>query len=687
MNVKEDHYKCSDIAVVGMAVATARANSLKSFWEVLEDGVDCVSEIPPMRKKALDQYYNLFYPDAAPTEYSLGAYLSDISTFDYSFFNISKRDAILIDPNQRFFLTTSWKAFEDAGINPFSLKNRKTGVYVGYAGDEQYKQIVSSVYPDRIAAGLPGLLPSMISGRVSYQFNLNGPNMVINTSCSSSLVAIHVACTELIHGECDIALAGGVQIYALPKRLIKTGVEASDGRTKAFDDKADGTGTGEGCGVVILKLLSQAVKDNDRIYAVIKGSAVNSDGTSQGITAPNPASQTKVLLEAWKKAGIQPGNIRYIEAHGTGTRIGDPIEVQAINEAFRNYTDATHFCKIGSLKTNFGHLDSAAGIVGFVKSVLSLYHKKIPPSLHYTTPNRFIDFEHSAVEVNKFLQNWKDENIPRICGVSSFGMSGTNCHIVLQEFTNIDNKKSRCLKKNFVFSLSAKDISALHKLIGIYIDFLEALQGVSLKNICFTTNTGRCHFDLRIALVVSTIHELITKLTKLYVSGIHSQMEAHVFFSGDIHNFEETATQFNDLTANLGLDYVRGKNVKWDSLYESEWIEKVELPGYALNEKQCWIKLNNKNTESSVQIYGRTSVTATEKRLATYFANCLDINQLHVDDDFFEIGGDSLAAIHLLQQIQNNEGITIKYMEFVKVSSLARLAAYLDNLQAGGHTC
>lgn len=289
-----------------------------------------------------------------------------------------------------------------------------------------------------------GNLSPIIASRISYLLDLRGPSMVVNTLCSSSLVALHLGCQSLKkNGECSMALIGGVQINLIPIRQVEVGIESSSKRTRTFDHQSDGTGAGEGVIAFLLKPLEKAMKDEDNIYAVIKGSAYNQDGASAGLTAPNPAAQEDVIIKAWQEAGLDPETISYIEAHGTGTRLGDPIEIDGIKRAFRRYTDKRQFCAIGSVKSNIGHLDASAGLAGLLKAVLALQKGKIPPTINFERPNKMIAFHKSPVYVNTKLREWETDGFPRRCGVSSFGFSGTNCHVILEEAPHMEAGKDK----------------------------------------------------------------------------------------------------------------------------------------------------------------------------------------------------------------------------------------------------
>src|SRR5256885_5991510 len=334
-------------------------------------------------------------------------------------------------PQQRFALELTCAAIENAGYSLKQFQGSRTSVSLS-ALQNSYSALLG---PERDGPALIGNLTASVAGKVSYYLDLRGPAMMIDTSCSSSLVAVHDACSKLLLGEADYAIAGGVNLYVFFPELDHfsdpLGIAAPDGKSKTFAADADGTGIGEGAGIVLLKPLEKAVRDRDHIQAVIKASAINQDGgRSNGVAAPSPLAQTDVIIETWRRAKVDPDTLTFIEAHGTGTYLGDPIEMQALTDAFRQFTDRRRFCAISSVKTNIGHLGFAAGISGLIKSVLALKHRKLFPSLHFNQPNPHIDFDNTPLFVNTELRHWEFENIPRKAAVSSFGISGTNSHVV-----------------------------------------------------------------------------------------------------------------------------------------------------------------------------------------------------------------------------------------------------------------
>ena len=432
-----NQFNGSEIAIIAIAGKFPGTKDMESFWQNLRDGVEFISWLTDEELiksgVSLDLLNN-------PNYVKSSAVLSDIELFDANFFGYSAKEAELIDPQQRLFLELAWEATEKAGYDPETYSGL-IGVYGG-VGMSRYLltnliphyQLSETIDPLQLAiSNDKDFLPT----RVAYKLNLTGPAVNVQTACSTSLVAVHVACQGLLNGECDVALAGGVTL-GIPQKigyLYQEGMILSpDGHCRTFDAKAQGTIAGSGAGIVVLKRLKDAIADRDQIHAIIKGSAINNDGAMKvGFTAPSVSGQAAVIGEAQAIAGVDAETISYIEAHGTATPIGDPIEIAALTQAFSQSTDKKGFCAIGSLKTNLGHLDTAAGVAGLIKTVLALQNKMLPPSLHFETPNPKIDFANSPFYVNTTLKEWITNNTPRRAGVSSFGIGGTNAHVIVEE--------------------------------------------------------------------------------------------------------------------------------------------------------------------------------------------------------------------------------------------------------------
>jgi amino acid adenylation domain-containing protein len=611
-----------EIAIIGIAAKLPMANGIEEFWYNLKNGIDCVRTIPDSRKQDILNLPYFAVQDGNEAEFSEGAYLDEIDKFDCNYFRISPKEASLMDPNQRMFLETAWSAIEDAGYGGEKITGSRTGVFVGFGSDAEYKRFIMDTDPSLLSFSVSGNVKPIIASRLSFLKDFRGPSLIVDTTCSSSLMAVHLACNSIRNGECEMAVAGSSQIHFLPVRQAKIGVESSDGRAKTFDDMSDGTGAGEGVIAILLKPLSKAEKDGDHIYAVIKGSAANHDGHSIGITAPNAIAQEDVIINAWKDAEVDPETISYIEAHGTGTKLGDPIEIDGIQKAFKRFTDRRQFCAVGSVKTNIGHLDSSAGLAGLLKNVLLLKNKQLVPSLHFKKPNRKINFEESPVYVNDSLTDWIAEDFPRRCGISSFGLSGTNCHIVLEEAPVAREQKDKETDAPNVLTLSAKSEKSFKELISRTIRQIERVHDCSLRDICYTSNTGRGHYEIRLALLVKDKEDLLKKLREISISDFVGKTSPELYFGkhrvisvndeinepGDI-----TEHEINNLTkkADMKLSefgsnnrnenllneicelYISGAEVKWSGLYNNENRKRVSLPTYAFEKKRCWLDIKS----------------------------------------------------------------------------------------------
>lgn len=616
-------YSSGDIAIIGMSARLPGVDSVSQFWNKIARGTDFIGYIPEQRKKDLEDYFNFIGRLEQEHNFEEGAYLSHIDNFDYGFFNISPNEAAFMDPNQRLFLETAWETIEDAGYGSNKIMGSKTAVFVGFCNEPEYKKLIYDVVdPSFYSMSVPGNLSPIIASRISYLLDLKGPSMIVNTLCSSSLVALHLGCQSLKNDECSMALIGGVQINLLPIRQVKMGIESSSKRTRTFDHQSDGTGTGEGVIAVLLKPLDKAIKDEDNIYAVIKGSAYNQDGASAGLTAPNPAAQEDVIIKAWQEAGVDPETISYIEAHGTGTRLGDPIEIDGIQRAFRKYTDKRQFCAIGSVKSNIGHLDASAGLAGLLKAVLALQKGQIPPTINFDRPNKMIAFHESPVYVNTKLKEWETNGFPRRCGVSSFGFSGTNCHVILEEAPPMDaGKDKKDIKggENRILTLSAKTEWSLERLVTLYskLDYDE----LGWENVCYSASNGRTHYNCRLAIIAESKEDLKRKLERFIQLGIKSSNENGIYYNkfkiinenktlrehGEITKEEkrtidchaktllETIKSKDDLNSETLIEicelYVKGAEIEWEVPYQFSPKRKVRLPVYPFNSRRCWVNI------------------------------------------------------------------------------------------------
>ncbi|MBK3494739.1 SDR family NAD(P)-dependent oxidoreductase [Viridibacillus sp. YIM B01967] len=615
------------IAIIGMGCKFANSDTPDEYWENLINGNSCLIDFPEDRRKYFspltnNPHYAEFLgntfknePETKAEEGKAG-YLKDIDKFDAAFFNIPPREARFMDPAQRLFLETAWNAVEDAGYGGNKLYGSDTGIFLGRdcTSGTFYRYIT-----ERDPMHLTGTWEGILASRLNYIFNFSGPSMVIDTACSSGLVAVHMAAQALRNNECEMAIAGGISIGTSAQQkdedeeadALNT-VSSADNLVRTFDRKSTGTVFGEGIGTLFLKKLSKAKEDGDQIYAVIKGSAINNDGASNGITAPNPKAQEDVITRAWKQAKIKPETVSYIEAHGTGTLLGDPIEIKGITRAFRKYTNKNQFCGIGSAKTSMGHLVGASGLAGIIKVILSLKNEMIPANLNFEEPNQHIDFPNSPLFVVDKNKEWKRSSTPRRGAISSFGFSGTNCHMILEEAPVKEPAVSRTPVPHLLF-LSAKKEHLLKELVYRYADFLHQDPDISLEDLCYTASTGRGHFSHRLAVIAHDLDELRTKLRNLTQQSFKQIEEEGVYYGfWKIVSDKRASIGENELTDHLkkqlnlevqsfikifdtadqqhlqllGDYYVRNADIEWESLYPAG--KKASLPTYPFERNVYW---------------------------------------------------------------------------------------------------
>lgn len=503
------------IAIVGMGCRfPGESNTPQQFWRNLKNGFDAIKEVPSDRWD-IKEFYDpdIDAPGKICTPY--GAFVDDVDKFDAAFFGISPLEASNMDPQQRLVLEVVWEALENSRIPPGTLFNSRTGVFLGiYSNDYGGHLLFGQDSKNINAYSGTGNSHNVASGRVSYCLGLKGPSISVDSACSSSLVTVHLACQSLRNKECNVALAGGVSLILRPELSItytKARMLSPDGRCKTFDASANGIGRGEGCGFVVLKRLSDALENEDNIWAIIRGSAVNQDGRSSGLTAPNGQSQEEVVLAALDSAGVKPREIDYVEAHGTGTSLGDPIEVRALGKVLSKDRGREERFLIGSVKTNMGHLEAAAGIAGLIKTVLILKHKKIPPHLHFKRINPHLSLKDIPIKIPTSLKPFKKKG-KILAGISSFGWSGSNAHVILEE-----HKEKKLKERNLNLSahpifLSAKDFNGLRDVVEQNHKFLVENPKINIESLCYSYLAGRDHFDHRLAIVGGSREDINKKM-------------------------------------------------------------------------------------------------------------------------------------------------------------------------------
>ncbi|MEJ2416447.1 MAG: SDR family NAD(P)-dependent oxidoreductase, partial [Exilibacterium sp.] len=622
------------IAVIGLSGRYPKSETMALFWQNLQDGSDCITEIPPERWPLED----FFVPDKrqalkqAKSYSKWGGFLSGFAEFDPLFFNISPSEAQGMDPQERQFLECCWAVFEDAGYTKQRLQqqhNGQVGIFVGITktgfglhGPDLWRQ-GETLFP-RISFG-------SVANRISYLLNLRGPSMPIDTMCSASLTAVHEACEHIYRAECELAVAGGVNLYLHPANYIELcafQMLSVDGQCKSFSEGGNGFVPGEGVGAVLLKPLVLAKRDCDHIYATIRGTSINHGGKTNGYTDPNPVAQGELIRAALDKAGINARTVSYIEAHGTGTELGDPIEITGLQQAFEPDTQDKQFCAIGSIKTNIGHLEAAAGIAGLTKIILQLKHRKLVPSLHASKTNPNIDFKNTPFFLQKNLEEWKrpciklngeEQEFPLRAGISSFGAGGANAHVLVEEHidsTIIDNDAIERSAVPLLILLSAKSEDRLVCSVQNMIDHLEGCKDLpycELRNLAFTLQVGREAMEARLAIIVQSCRELLDKLQN-FLAGktvISNLFHGRAQENDDIHTILSIVDETTDVIETLLKDgrydhianlWVKGANFEWRKLYKDNHPQCVSLPSYPFRKQRYWIDSKIINSHRNINL-------------------------------------------------------------------------------------
>lgn len=579
--------KLSPIAVIGMAGRFPEADDVQGFWENLASGKDSVRPVPARR----------FWPHTANETSDVefckqGGFLDRVDQFDPLFFDISPREAELMDPQQRIFLEESWRAFEDAGLSAEYLNSRECGVFVG-ATPGDYKVWLGEKGHKPEAFTLVGNDEAILAARVSYLMNLKGPCFTVNTACSSSLIAFCLACDSLNSGQCDVALVGGVSIYSTQQfhlEASRAGILSPKGKCKTFDDSADGFVPGEAVGALVLKRLEDALRDGDRIHGVVDGWGMNQDGRSNGITAPNAVSQTELIRKVSQRFSINPDTISYVETHGTGTKLGDPIEVAALTDAFGSRK--SHPLLLGSVKTNVGHPFAAAGVTGLIKILLCLKHKQLPASLHFKTENRHIDLSGAGFEVCRELRSWKhrSNDEPLRAALNSFGFSGSNTHVVLSEAPKGNTSDDEVYRGPFLIPVSAKTHTALKRRIRDLIDWIQSHPEASLRDISYSLSARWTHHSERRAIVAHTTDEALNLLEK-YLKKLQSESD---YISQQRRPSAPVTGLFEQKAGSLTQEdwihfqkaYESGQDLPWHSLFKTGRL--LDLPKYPFELESYW---------------------------------------------------------------------------------------------------
>lgn len=686
-----DKAASSDVAVIGIACHFPEADSKEEFWHNLDSGRLSIRPFPAHRRADLAAI------DNGQAELFCGGFLNNVDGFDSAYFNIAPAIARHMDPYHRLFLMTLIETIEDAGYSRQEVSGKNIGVF---AGNDHTHRLFNS-YLDFVDEpgfnAITGSWTAIFASRLSYLLNLKGPAMVVDTSCSSGLVALDCAIKALHAGDCEAALVGAANLFFAPGKGIVGDIENDDFRVRAFDEKATGTAWGEGVAALMVKTLAAAERDGDTIYGVIKGIAVNNDGASNGITAPNAKAQQDVVLRAWEKAGINPEHISYIESHGTGTNLGDPIEIKGLAGAFGRHTKRKQFCGLGSVKTNIGHTVGVAGLASLIKVLMAMKHQRLPASLNFDVPNSFIDFCNSPIFINDHSRHWAAEG-KRLAGVSSFSLSGTNCHVVVQEPEL--SISAVATARVHLFPVSARNEMLLQQTLQRYIQFIEREPSASFTDICATAAIGREHHALRAAIVcdnpIQLKNQLIALLNGLVqgeslnqLTGLASAdiaQEKTAVLDKSARAITDSGKTVFDITEleQLALLYNAGAFINWPALFMGTGWKRAHLSAQPFLLERYWDKAagqvseknigHNTNTdakpdldlqqilslldEQSQLFIGIPANATTEviayKLTAYVIAETLGYKQLAWHDDFYALGGDSISAariIHILNEL------------------------------------
>lgn len=597
-----------DIAIIGMSFKLPGANTINELWDNLSEKKDLISEIP-LERWDYRKYYSTDVTIDNKTNSKWGGFIKGQDEFDAKFFNISPREAELMDPQQRLYIQAAWSSIEDSGYKISAMSGKKVGVFSGVQFSD-YQQLLSASMDKVYAQSSIGNATALLSNRISYLFNFKGPSESIDTACSSSLVALHNAVKSIQNGESEMALAGGVSLMLDPNTYVGAGVMgvfSPEGRCKTFDKSANGYVKGEGLGVLVLKPLEKALLDEDHIYGIIKGSAVNHGGRANSLTAPNSEAQSDLITEALRESEVSVEDISYIEAHGTGTELGDPVEVDGLKQVFKTMKTGEKRIGLGSIKSNIGHLEPASGIAGVIKVLASMKEKKLPGVAHFKTLNPYINIEKTPFYIVEKTIPWKPlgETGTRIAGVSSFGFGGTNAHVIIQEHLSGDNSDMKNSLKENIFVLSAKNKVVLKEYCKLLSDYLT--KEISLVNVAYTLQCGREEMSERVAIIANTMEDLKEKLLNVY----NNEMSIHNIYRGSTKDRKNNDRQLDKVHEaieksnykRIGDFWTKGESIKWEELWKKSSGRKISLPTYPFNKTHYWIPFKPKKKEKRIVIH------------------------------------------------------------------------------------
>lgn len=672
-SVKQEDFSLSEkandeekIAIVGLSGKYPGANNIEEFWENLKNGKDSVTEIPKDRWD-LGSFYDDEKGKTGKSYSKWGGFIEDVDKFDPLFFKISPREAEIMEPQERLFLQTAWETIEDAGYTRDGLREStqandlkgNIGVFVGVMYEEYQLYGIEEQHKGN-QINLVGN-PSSIANRVSYFFNFHGPSMALDTMCSSSITAVELACQSILNGDCKAAIAGGVNVSIHPNKyllLSKAGFASSTGRCKSFGEGGDGYVPSEGVGAVLLKKLSEAERDGDQIYGIIRGASLNHGGKTNGYTVPNPKAQASVIKTALKKANLQANEISYIEAHGTGTSLGDPIEIASLKKAFQ-VKDKNFLCKIGSVKSNIGHCESAAGISGITKVLLQLKNKQLAPSIHAEVQNPNINFNNTPFRVQKVLEPWGTNKKPRIAGISSFGAGGSNAHLIIEEY-NIQKKIINNDSHIPLWILSAKSEKQLKEYAEKLLRFIRTQEKKSPQNIAYTLQVGREAMTHRLAFYAITIEEGISELS----SFLNGTLLNYHYGVEDVELLKaENTTDIKIESLNKNRDqkllklWCSGLMIEWSKFYNQEELpQKISLPTYPFLKKRCWFP-------KGIEVNETLEKTEIENRIHPLLhKNISDLYDIKFQSNFY--GNETFLTDHVIKSEKLFPGVA--YIELAR---------------------
>lgn len=654
-------YSGCEIAIIGTSCRFPMSNSREELWGHLQAGKELISVFSDEElENEVEERVRI-----SPNYVRAKGLIENALYFDTQLFGYSQREAAMTDPQHRILLECAWEVLEQSGYDPEQYSGT-IGVFVGCNQNSYFlnkilpflNQVTQNGHEE--LALLIGNSNDYLATRLSFKLNLKGPSKTIQTACSTSLVTVHDACQALLSFECDLALAGGASIsFPLKSGYIysQDSVHSSDGHCRAFDHRASGTVFGDGVGLVLLKRLEDAIRDCDTVLAVIRGSATNNDGADKiGFLAPSIQGQSKVIAAALAAANISAETISYIEAHGTGTALGDPIEIAALVDAFKLYTKKKQFCAIGSIKTNVGHLISAAGIASLIKTISMLNAREIPASLYFEKPNPNIPFSSGPFYVNSNLQSWVPETGLLRAGVSSFGMGGTNVHVILEEPPKAVASDSSL--ETYILPFSAATPSALTQIIQRMIEYLDKYDSFSLGDIAFTLQVGRRSMRHKVLFICKDLKDAKNQLYVYRLSGYKCPIVYPKF-------------------AELESSWLGGKKIDWSQFHDNRSFRRIPLPTYPFERVKCEM-IADQNTKKNVHKLKKQPQPLIEKMISTLWAHILEEECFEAQSDFFSLGGDSLSALEMVDHLRELFCIDIKLQDFLANPTIKDLTILID---------